>query len=857
MKRSFFEVKIATMIIAVVMVVFAAAYIAFQNLSYIADSIRKEARPDMSLVMLKDINSDILNVESNVKYYTLTGNHRYLNSYYDQITGINSKTEQLEKFINSKSNNSSQIDTFKMLLNGKQIIWKQMLLFRRDNRVDQAFNKLSEKLEMVTDTMTLNYKIFIPDTTTKVTSEIVDPEKKAGFFTRLFKRKNEPKADVAQKGQPAQVDKNIPVDSSIVKMMDTTLHVGIKKSLINQEINQIIQEEGIIKNELTIREFYVLSENERINLKLNRLIKRMENEEIRSIGLKAIEADKLADKTNKWIGASVIVASLVLLAVFFVIVNYVRKTNKYQHALVKAKNEAEMLSLAREQFVANMSHEIRTPMNALTGFTEQLLAMPLEGKQREQLTIVKKSADHLMRIINDILDFSKLEAGKLQLERIPFNPGLLLNEVYSLYKPSATAKKLSLKLLLSKDLHYQLYGDPFRLKQILFNLLSNAIKFTNSGTIEIVADLEKKDTHNANLIITINDTGIGIPENKHDKIFEEFTQAEMDITRQYGGTGLGLSIVKKLIKVHNGSLELKSKHGEGSSFTFSIPYNICSETQTVDITPETHSLLSVQESISVLVADDDEYNKMLIGHILDKHKINYKMAGNGKEVIEELAINHFDLILMDIRMPIMDGAETTKEIRNKLPFPVSEIPIIALTATLTADDEIRHKTLGMNAVISKPFSEDHLLQTISGIINRISPEEKTDKTYTPDNSEKPNEPDKELVIDIEKLNNLANNDKIFVREMLDMFVRTTQQGVIEIYSKSLEKDWNSVAELAHKILAPCKHIGADVLAHNLKKIEELARNGKNEELLADYINEVQSDTSIIIAYIQNTLEKDQ
>jgi signal transduction histidine kinase/CheY-like chemotaxis protein/CHASE3 domain sensor protein/HPt (histidine-containing phosphotransfer) domain-containing protein len=856
MKRSFFEIKIATMIISVVLIVLAAAYITFQNLSYIADSIRKESRPDLSLVMLKDISSDILKVESNVKYYTLTGNHRYLNSYYNEIITINSKIDQLEKFIYDKSYNSAQIDTFKMLLNGKLIIWKQMLSFRRDSRVDQALNKLSEKLERATDTMTLNYKIIIPDTSSKILPDIIDIEKKSSFFTRLFKRKSNTKEEIPKRAEPTQVHKNIPVDSSIVLMMDTTLQVGINKTLINREITQIIQEEGIIKDELTIRELYVLSENERINLKLNRLIKRMENEEMRSIGLKAIEADKLANKTNKWIGASVVVASLVLLLVFFVIVNYVHKTNKYQRALMKAKNEAEMLSLAREQFVANMSHEIRTPMNALTGFTEQLLSMPLEEKQLEQLTIVKKSADHLMRIINDILDFSKLEAGKLHLERISFNPRLLLNEVSLLFKPSAEAKNLLLQLIVDNDLPTQLYGDPFRLKQILFNLLSNAVKFTNKGSIEIIVCTEQKDNHSINLIVTIKDTGIGIPENKLDNVFEEFTQAEMNTTRQYGGTGLGLSIVKKLITIHKGNIELKSKLGKGTYFTFIIPYDICNDPQKVEISQDQNKVFSGLKNISILIADDDDYNKMLIGYILDKYKTKYKMVNNGMELIDELALGTYDIILMDIRMPVMDGPQTTKKIRNELKYPVSEIPIIALTATLTSDDTVNFKTLGMNAVISKPFSEDYLLQTISDILSRAPQKEKVADMSVPYSPEKQYFQEKEIPLELEKLYKLANNDKKFVREMLEMFARTTQQGMSEIYLNSLEKDWASVGELAHKIVAPCKHIGADELALFLKKIEELALNGGDEESLLDYIKKAQSNSAIIIAYIQNQLEMD-
>jgi signal transduction histidine kinase/DNA-binding response OmpR family regulator len=833
--------------------VFIGAYIAFQNLTYIADSIRKESRPDLSLVMLKDINSDILKVESNVKYYTLTGNYRYLNSYYDEIVSIDSKVDQLGLYINSKLQNSEQIDTFKMLLKEKLIIWKQMLSFRRDNRVNEALNKLSEKLEKATDTMILNYKVVIPDTTSIKIPATVEPEKKDNFFTRLFKHKSESKDQPDQTAESMQ-SHSLAIDSSVIRVMDTTLQVGVNKTVISKEITQIREEEGILKDQLTTRELAVLSENERINLKLNRLIKRMENQEMKAIGLNAIEADKLANRTNKWIGASVIVASLVLLSVFFVILNYVRKTNKYQRALMKAKNEAEKLSLAREQFVANISHEIRTPMNALSGFTEQLLLMPLEEKQFVQLKIVKNSADHLMRIINDILDFSKLQAGKLQLERIPFNPASLLTEVYTLFKPSAEAKNIVLELAGSDDLPAQLYGDPFRLKQILFNLLSNAVKFTHEGKIEILVCVEHKDNNSINLIVTTKDTGIGIAENKINDIFEEFTQAEMNTTRQYGGTGLGLSIVKRLITVHEGNIEIKSKPGKGTYFTFIIPYDICFEKEKSQVSGVTQSVYSSLGNLSILIADDDEYNKMLISHILDKQGSKYFQVCNGKELLEELALNTYDIILMDIRMPVMDGIQTTGEIRKNPVKSIAEIPIIALTATYTADDELNYKNIGMNALISKPFSENNLLQTMTDVLKGIPQKEKNIGKY-PDiqteilNAKQP--------IELEKLYKLANNDKVFVREMLNMFVNTTQKGVSQMHLESLEKNWGEVAELAHKIVAPCKHVGADQLTVYLKKIEDLARNGKDEKLLSDLINKVQSNSEIIITYIRNKLEQEE
>lgn len=854
MTRSFIELKIGTMIIAVVAAVIAAAFVAFNSLSYIAESIQKQSRPDLTLVILKDIRSDIFKVESNVKYYSLTGNSQYLDSYYDEIITINSKIEELKNYSEEFTSRQAQIDSFNLLLKEKLKIWKQMLSFRRDNRVNEALNRLTYKLETATDSMTLNYKVVVPDTLPKNPEPLVEPEKKGNFFARLFKRKSEKPAEVPLPREEPLAQNEIIKDTTLTQTVDTTLQVGIKKSFIKKEISQIKEEEGILKDELTSLELFVLSENEMINFRLDQMIIRMENEEIKSISKNAREADKLAFKTNRWIAYFVLAASFVLLLVFFVILNYIRKSNRYQKALVTAKNEAEKLSLAREQFVANMSHEIRTPMNALTGFTEQLLTTQLKDKQREQLTIVKKSADHLMHIINDILDFSKLEAGKLKLEKIPFDPKETLIEAYNLFIPSAEAKSIELIYLCDPCMPQSIFGDPFRLRQILFNLLNNAIKFTPSGSVHFSAMCQTLSYDRINLIVNITDTGIGIPENKFDKIFEEFTQAEMNTTRQYGGTGLGLSIVKKLINLHNGKIDLKSKPGEGTSFIFTIPYDVCNDKQEKDSPSITiNSDLSSFQLINILVADDDEFNKKLMSTILEKRFIPYTLVNNGKEVIEKLEQNKYDIIFMDIRMPIMDGMETTVIIRNHPLETIAKIPIIALTATLNSEEEVKYKSLGMSAVMSKPFTEGHLFQTLINVLGHSS-QTKTNIMDSPIN-EDVFEIENDAPVQIEKLYKIGNNDEKFVKEMIQIFVKTTEKGLQDIINYAKENDWEEVANQSHKIKAPCKHMGADKLASFLKSIEEIARSNNGKEELSELITFACEESERIIASVRKHLQE--
>ncbi len=380
--------------------------------------------------------------------------------------------------------------------------------------------------------------------------------------------------------------------------------------------------------------------------------------------------------------------------------------------LLKAKDEAEAAARAKTEFLSNMSHEIRTPMNAIIGITDLMLDKEMDKEAKQFLKSVKHSADNLLVIINDILDFAKIDSGKLSFERIPFNLHVLLGEVKNTFNHKAVEKGISLTLTFNNTLPETLRGDPYRLNQILLNLISNAIKFTDQGSVDIKVEVIRSDSHLCRLLITISDTGIGIPVHKQQAIFESFTQAYTDVTRKFGGTGLGLAITKNLVQLQGGSIMLKSELNKGSSFFVELPY------EHVDIAElNTEKVLEQKEKdltgFHILVAEDNQMNQFVIKQILSKWNASFIIVENGIEAIRELEEQYYDLVMMDLQMPEMSGYGATSAIRAKNSGVLNpSVPIIAITADAFIDTKLKVFESGMNDFITKPIDKDELYAKI-------------------------------------------------------------------------------------------------------------------------------------------------
>jgi PAS domain S-box-containing protein len=502
-------------------------------------------------------------------------------------------------------------------------------------------------------------------------------------------------------------------------------------------------------------------------------------------------------------------------------------TELAEEAKIKAESAtivAENAMKAKQQFLSNMSHEIRTPMNAIIGFTKVVLKTQLTEEQKEYLTAIKLSGDALIVLLNDILDLAKVDAGKMVFELVPFRMALSLSAMLHLFETKIMEKNLILIKEFDSNIPQVLVGDPVRLHQIIINLVSNAVKFTSKGEITIGTKLLNTNEENVTIEFSVTDTGIGIPESKKEKIFENFQQASSETSRLYGGTGLGLAIVKQLVEAQGGSVDVKSKINEGSVFSFILTF------KKTDSDAELESDLvefdKEMKNIKVLVVEDIPLNQLLMKTLLDDFGFECELASNGRIAIEKLRNISYDVILMDLQMPEMNGFEATEYIRAKLNL---KIPIIALTADVTTVDLAKCRAVGMNDYISKPVDERILYSKIVGLVKKNISATEQKENETGQNK-------KFKFIDLDYLSRRTKSDPVLMMQMISLYLEQTPTLISEMKKSLLNKDWNSLYASVHKIIPSFSIMGISPDFENMaKQVQEYASRQNQIDGIPDLV----------------------
>ena len=521
----------------------------------------------------------------------------------------------------------------------------------------------------------------------------------------------------------------------------------------------------------------------------------------------------------------ILICVILLLAALFLFtrLGYAKKNRRL---IELAKEKAEQSEKFKQQFLANMSHEIRTPMNAITGMTSLLLEQNPSKNQLKYLSGIKNSSETLIHIINDILDISKIEAGKLEFEKIHFSIHDVASQVLQTLEHKILEKELQVIEKIDVNVSKAYIGDPVRLNQVLMNIIGNAIKFTDDGSIT----LSIKGTDEG-VLFQVRDTGIGIPKDKINTIFKNFSQAKTSDYRLFGGTGLGLSICKQLVELQGGQINIESEEGLGSTFSFVINYDIGSVNKVhsnIEPAKINHMLL---DGLSILLVDDNEYNRTVaVDTLKSKATLEVSEAVNGQESLDILRENNYDIILMDVQMPVMDGIEATRIIREEFEAPKNSIPIIALTANGIPSELKKCLDIGMNDTIVKPFNPKDFINSIAKNTGRL-----------PNNNSSNIEPESkkaetsDTITNLDYLESFCEGDKERMNKYISMFVDSAPQFMAKVNTALAKKEFETVANLVHGHKTSFIMMGMNNCKELAVSIEEKFRSA---EVLNEHIDEL-------------------
>ncbi|MCB9264237.1 MAG: response regulator [Lewinellaceae bacterium] len=539
------------------------------------------------------------------------------------------------------------------------------------------------------------------------------------------------------------------------------------------------------------------------------------------------------DRRDQWFNFFIsLIFSVVIILAVFAVFRGVKRDRKAEESLNHALEAAESAARTKEQFLANMSHEIRTPLNAILGYSSMLASTPLKPGQQEFAQGIETAGNALLAIVNDILDLSKLEAGMVRFEAIPFQLGPLLHSIGQMFRHQAARKGLWLKIHPLQDVPDVVVGDPTRLTQMLGNLISNGIKFTSRGGIDLWVKNIREEEQVAWLSFKVQDSGIGIPREKLETIFERFEQAATDTTRKYGGAGLGLSIVSKLAELQGGHIYVRSRENQGSTFYLELPYRTLAEGEgpvPSRITEmQNASSPPLPEGLKILVAEDNPMNQHIAGLMLGRMGVEFTIAGNGLEAINLLKEKSFGLVLMDLQMPVMDGYSASREIR-KLGF---NIPIIAMTAHAMPGEREKCLSAGMNDYLSKPIREQDLLRAI---------QQQAPRQPAPPPEALQEEP--VLEIDYDYLMEVAGGSKAALAELAGIFLSQAPLELEKLHASFHKQDLSNLATTAHSMKSTAAYMGMEApLGQLLSQLELAARgdapDGENLPLLLEKISRI-------------------
>ena len=828
------HLKVFFLLLVSLIAVALAGYVVNENSRVLKETLNTLTIVDPETQMLRDLLADLAGAENNFRIYSITNDQSYFDAYNNLISKVVVNIEYLkEKAVNDESK-LLQFDSVLVLLARRQSMVDAYIIYKlRRERFDFAEKTISQIKSGPLDTIpnrlrTTTRVVTVHDTISPGTAEKpVKPKETQGVFRKIKKALSKPQPaeneNPVSTGPIVLTTTRVITDTSLLRPSDSVILRNVRNVLSNVRRQDVASYEGLKRQELNM-----LQNSSEIISQIMSIFRQLELTQTLLSNRRSKEAFYKADRS---ILSIVIIGSVSLLAILVLIgliLGSIRRSNRLKRNLIEANLRTAELARVKEEFLANMSHEIRTPLNAIIGFSDQLIHTPLNTVQTEYLGAVRRSSKHLLETVNDILDLSRIGSGKLQLEKIPFRLHDVIDDVIVPFRLSATEKGIQFVFGCSVPPGKVIEGDPLRLKQILYNLLSNALKFTEKGTVGFECQLECNEGI-CEAIIRVTDTGIGIPVEKLGEIFEDFRQAESSQARRFGGSGLGLAISRRLARLQQGDITVKSTPGSGSEFTLKIPF------PESDQTPAAEEKLAEVSSFTLagrrlLLVDDDVFNILLARIIAENAGMQVDVASNGRQAIEILNQNTYDIIMTDVQMPEISGFELVHFIRNSAIPELSKIPVIAFTAAKVGRFDPEYTSAGFNEVLQKPFSEADFITHASAYLS--APETFNQGIYKSAFAEK--------LYDLRETEKFTSGNNLQLASIIRSFIHTSQASLHELWNFCDDDNYQAIRMLAHKLLTAYGHMGVSEAIPVLENLETLDENTCSKEEMKNLLVKITS-----------------
>ncbi|MFO8147612.1 MAG: ATP-binding protein [Bacteroidota bacterium] len=744
---------------------------------------------NQQLVLVSEITTELSETENIGRRFIQSGDTTDLNRYSAQIDLIQKNLDSLKQTY-TDTIMQTELDSISILLSRKSENLEELLNLRSRDRNTSYYREVIQELQKVDASFNENnYERRFSN---------LEPHQRSVLIRLLEFSRDE---------NPGQLS-TLSADSLVIAVKNVLSELEAENQQFREVINK--KENELLENDMILNE------------QLRNLLSLIEQQERENSLARVENSQNLLEEVSSIIIFVGIASVLIILFFLFLIIQDVSKSQRYRIQLEEAQSFTESLMKRREQFMATITHDLRSPLNTVIGYTELMGKSDLNNKQNRYLSHLKKSSEYILHLVNDLLDLSKLEAGKMLIEKLPFNPKNLIEETFYNTIPENDKKHLKFTFKAEENTNCQVISDPFRIKQILSNLITNAYKFTNEGEIMASLSMKKEIEDSYSLIISIKDTGIGISKTKQEDIFEEFSQEHGEIEKKYGGTGLGLAITKQITDLLKGSIQLKSEPGKGSEFIIKIPVIKMKEADEPIEIPEISKLNLSGKNI--LVVDDESSQLALSKELIKSVGMNCDTAADGEEALTKLENKNYDLVLTDIQMPKIDGFQLVKAIKENPKY--AQTPVLAVSGRTNVSSKA-YAEAGFTGNIIKPYKPSDLLLKIGEILHLELKNNHPHLKKMSSNSS----------YSLDEIALFSGDDQEALNTILHAFINSTVINLKEIKKAVENKDPEKAGNIAHRMLPMFKQLKTKGIIEKLQLLEDQEIEKCN---IPELLNEIRS-----------------